>query len=391
MKIAFPASAPDHSNPIKNKYLIGNYLIDYFEKFGNQVEVFPVKENLLLNYLQKTKKAFYKLFTNKNYLRQRSMKYLKYLTNQINPQINASDVDFVFSFGSMPLAFLEVKKPMYFLTDATFQNLINFYDEYTNLSKVTLKNSNEVEKLAFKKARKIFFSSEWAAQSAISDYNLPENKVEVVYLGGNLDFVPQTSEIISKLEGKDFFKTINLLSIGKGWYRKGHDRTVEVLNGLLQKKINATLTIIGEKVPNNWDSYSPFLRSKITVYDVLKKEIPRERKIIEDAFSRSHFLLLLSRFETFGHVIAEANAFGVPVIASNIGGIPSAVKNGVNGFLINNSDIPSEIIDRIISLSSNPETYKRHSLLSKQEYENRLNWNCVVQKILTSIQNDLNK
>ena len=75
--------------------------------------------------------------------------------------------------------------------------------------------------------------------------------------------------------------------------------------------------------------------------------------------SDSLAVCLPSKYESFGMVLAEAMAVGKPVIASNVGGIPHVVKDGINGllsepgnigqlsekirFLINNRDVAIEM------------------------------------------------
>ena len=48
----------------------------------------------------------------------------------------------------------------------------------------------------------------------------------------------------------------------------------------------------------------------------------------------SHAFIHLAEMETFGMVIAEANARGLPVIAANVGGIPEVLENGATGVLV---------------------------------------------------------
>lgn len=73
---------------------------------------------------------------------------------------------------------------------------------------------------------------------------------------------------------------------------------------------------------------------------------------LQQEYERADLFLLLSRiqrgnrFEGFGLVCLEANAYGVPVIASNEGGIVEAVSEGVSGFIVDPED-PQEVARRI--------------------------------------------
>jgi glycosyltransferase involved in cell wall biosynthesis len=59
------------------------------------------------------------------------------------------------------------------------------------------------------------------------------------------------------------------------------------------------------------------------------------------ALSSADVLLLPSYNEGLPISILEALSYGVPVIASNVGGIPEVVKNQVNGFLLTPGDLPA--------------------------------------------------
>jgi glycosyltransferase involved in cell wall biosynthesis len=58
--------------------------------------------------------------------------------------------------------------------------------------------------------------------------------------------------------------------------------------------------------------------------------------------------------EGFGLTILEANATGKPVIASNVGGIPSVVSQGHNGLLVPPNDAP-KLAEALLHLSKNRE------------------------------------
>ncbi|OZM57294.1 N-acetyl-alpha-D-glucosaminyl L-malate synthase BshA [Lottiidibacillus patelloidae] len=72
--------------------------------------------------------------------------------------------------------------------------------------------------------------------------------------------------------------------------------------------------------------------------------------------------LLLSEKESFGLVLLEAMACGVPVIGTNIGGIPEVITEGYNGFLCELGDINS-VAEKATILLNDEDLHKK---LSKQ-------------------------
>ncbi|HYK71950.1 MAG TPA: N-acetyl-alpha-D-glucosaminyl L-malate synthase BshA [Pseudoneobacillus sp.] len=83
---------------------------------------------------------------------------------------------------------------------------------------------------------------------------------------------------------------------------------------------------------------------------------------VEELYSLSDLMLLLSEKESFGLVALEAMACGVPCIGTNIGGIPEVIEDGENGFICKLGDI-NMIADKAISLLSDQVLHQR---LSKQ-------------------------
>ena len=60
---------------------------------------------------------------------------------------------------------------------------------------------------------------------------------------------------------------------------------------------------------------------------------------IQEKLSAADLFLLPSDLESFGLAALEAMACEVPVIASNIGGLPEVIENGVDGFLVPPRDV----------------------------------------------------
>jgi len=82
------------------------------------------------------------------------------------------------------------------------------------------------------------------------------------------------------------------------------------------------------------------------------EEVPQQ--ILADNMRDSVALILYSDYETFGCVVIEANACGIPVIVSDIPVFHETVKEGVNGFFAEprNSDALAERMLEIIQKRS---------------------------------------
>ena len=68
----------------------------------------------------------------------------------------------------------------------------------------------------------------------------------------------------------------------------------------------------------------------------------------------SSVVLQKSTREGFGLVVTEAMWKEAPVVASNVGGIPVQIQDGVDGFLVEPSDIPG-CAERVVQLLGNKE------------------------------------
>jgi glycosyltransferase involved in cell wall biosynthesis len=80
--------------------------------------------------------------------------------------------------------------------------------------------------------------------------------------------------------------------------------------------------------------------------------VPDEK--LPDFYSASEVTMIPSKdqSEGFGLTILEANATGKPVVASNVGGIPSVVTHGYNGLLVPPKDAP-RLAEAVLWLSKN--------------------------------------
>lgn len=82
---------------------------------------------------------------------------------------------------------------------------------------------------------------------------------------------------------------------------------------------------------------------------------------VAELYSISDLMLLLSEKESFGLVLLEAMACGVPTVGTKIGGIPEVIDNGVTGYICELGDI-HDIANKAITILTDPDTYKKYSL-----------------------------
>lgn len=88
---------------------------------------------------------------------------------------------------------------------------------------------------------------------------------------------------------------------------------------------------------------------------------------LQSIYASADILIIPSRWEGFGLVAAEAMRAGLPVIASNVGGLPEVVEDKVTGLLIPPNDVQS-LVDAINSL--NTDSLKRMGALGKTRFDN---------------------
>lgn len=72
--------------------------------------------------------------------------------------------------------------------------------------------------------------------------------------------------------------------------------------------------------------------------------------------------VLPSRVEGLGSIILLAMHCGIPVLASNAGGIPELVENETTGFLFEKGDVGA-LTRALLTLSDNPT--QRHQVIEK--------------------------
>jgi glycosyltransferase involved in cell wall biosynthesis len=96
-------------------------------------------------------------------------------------------------------------------------------------------------------------------------------------------------------------------------------------------------------------------------------------------------MVLMSKAEAYGLVLCEANSFGVPDIASNVGGIPTIVRDEVNGKVFSLQTSAADIALYIANVFSDYDRYEDLALTSFDEYQQRLNWKISGRRLMNTL------
>jgi N-acetyl-alpha-D-glucosaminyl L-malate synthase BshA len=103
---------------------------------------------------------------------------------------------------------------------------------------------------------------------------------------------------------------------------------------LVREKIRAKLVLIGDGPDRGAAEY--IVRKKKLVCDV---HFLGKQDRVYQYLSQADLFLLPSDMESFGLAALEAMACEVPVVASNVGGVPEVIEHGVDGYLHEPRDI----------------------------------------------------
>lgn len=90
--------------------------------------------------------------------------------------------------------------------------------------------------------------------------------------------------------------------------------------------------------------------------------------------------LNLSKHESFGVAVLEASACGIPVVATNVGGLPEVVVPGETGFLVPTDD-PQAAADAVLRIINDPALKKRLGENGRRWVSETYDWNGSVDRL----------
>lgn len=288
----------------------------------------------------------------------------------VRRQLRRNPCDVIFAPAASSDVFVlkdDINVPLVYLSDTTFKLLSkNYSQRYAPAAAAWLERAEEV---SLAKAAKVIFPSSWAVDSAKFDYHVASNAVEAIPFGANIDCPDDPADCG---RGRGPMEPCRLLFIGREWHRKGGDIAVATLKALHAKGVNATLTIVGCTPPEGYSEAEGLKGLEIIPY--LDKNKPEHRQRFMDLLNQSHLFLLPTRADCSPIVTFEANAFGLPVVTTDVGGLPEIVTAGKNGYTLPHTSTGVDFASKIEEIVAAPEAYQQLIRTSRGEYDRRFGW-----------------
>lgn len=233
------------------------------------------------------------------------------------------------------------------------------YDPFNTKVERLHKVMKPVTRRIWRRAKKVVALSDALATTAKE--TAPELDIEVIPNG--ID-----TEQFSPPERRHPRSPVRLITVARLLERKGIQTILEAC--CQPTVLPVELQIVGT------GPYETTLRRMVDFFGLSERVkflgfIPNEE--LPNYYRRSDIFVLPSETESFGLVFAEAMSCGLPIAASNVGGIPETVRDGVDGLLCPPGD-PWRLRENIVRLIESVDTRRKISISQRRRILENYPW-----------------
>ncbi len=254
--------------------------------------------------------------------------------------------------------------PLVTYEDSTLAGAMAKVDLYAHLKRASardLRAQMTRSRKAYDAATLQCFCSTWAAESAVSEYQLNQNQVQVVGVGRNYDLVRCNHD----------WSRPAFVWIGREWVRKGGPQLLAAFEALRSRYPEAELKLIG--------SYPAHLGSGVTGLGEPSLGSSEAVEVIGEALAWATCLAVPSLHEPAGSVFSEAGSVGIGSIGGASGGSASII--GAGGLTVQAEDVGAlEAAMLAFAVPSQAMEFGRLAYLQSNE----MTWSKVAQRLLTA-------
>ena len=161
--------------------------------------------------------------------------------------------------------------------------------------------------------------------------------------------------------------TVSIVVLGQVYRPKGVHFALDALRDVVRVHPNVKLYIVGDSVLEEFRAYGDELRAQVA-RDGLADHVVFTgwRRDAMRLLTRVDIVLHPSLAEGFGRAVLEAMAMGRAVVASRVGGLREAIKDGENGYLVDVGDTRT-MSDRLTALVGDRTLRERLGQAARRE------------------------
>lgn len=194
---------------------------------------------------------------------------------------------------------------------------------------------------------------------AISDYNYKNlirfglDPQKIIYHSVGIDINKFPYRWQSNVVG--YHVTIIILTVARLVEEKGYQYGIQAISKLLKNhpELKLEYHIVGD---GPLDEHLRKQVKELNLDKIVQFHGPMEQEDVIKIMQKAHIFLLPSIAEALPVVLMEAQAVGLPIIATNVGSVSQMIINGESGFLVPDRDV-NALEDKLYTLISHPEMW----------------------------------
>jgi D-inositol-3-phosphate glycosyltransferase len=224
------------------------------------------------------------------------------------------------------------------------------------------------------------------ARQLVSRYDARPDRVAVVNPGVNLSlFRPGSQQLARQRLGLPADGVV-LVFAGRVQPLKAPDVVLRAAAEMIAQDpaLASRLTIAFVGGPSGTGRADPDglieLAARLGLADLIRLEPPCPQPELANWYRAASIVMVPSYSESFGLVALEAQACGTPVVAAAVGGLPTAVRDGFSGVLVDSRD-PAAYAQAAASLIAAPDTLARLGA-GAREHASRFGWSATVDRLV---------
>ncbi len=233
--------------------------------------------------------------------------------------------------------------------------------------------STWMERTGVEAADKIIAVSNDSKKDIMKCYNVPEDKIEVIYNGIDLNQYKKTDSNMARekygIDGR------YILFVGRISRQKGIIHLIDAVKYLPQD----VKVVLCASSPDTQEIKEE-MEEKVKLYENIiwiDKMVSKEEVI--ELYSNADVFVCPSIYEPFGIINLEAMACSTPVVASATGGIKEVVVDGETGFLVEPGN-SYELAEKIKVLLNDRNLAALFGANGRRRVEDMFSWKSIAKK-----------